>query len=266
MNRTRQWAALAALLGTATAGGARATPTAGSFYATAPTGATTQGYYVWGDDTTNPRGFSIGDMDGSGNPIPLWDFALDPSTNDIYMYSRSGVNSQLLRLRADTGQVIVGPTMGRPVSSSQADIWGGTSDAPRDGLGVETFGFQNSLNLLQQKATTVCRRTAINFNNLYAIGTDTGALNAPNSLWYFQDKVSGALPITMNDDGADQVHVRTSLRTDGTFQHMGDKVGFYGAAAVSRPVIQGCRSDGTAVANLLQQLQTMGLITDQTTP
>lgn len=44
------------------------------------------------------------------------------------------------------------------------------------------------------------------------------------------------------------------------------KIGFLGAPAVARQVVNGSRSDGTAVAALLSALAALGLITDQTTP
>lgn len=43
------------------------------------------------------------------------------------------------------------------------------------------------------------------------------------------------------------------------------KIGFFGAAAVTKPTVTGSRSDGTALANLLTALANLGLITDSTT-
>lgn len=43
------------------------------------------------------------------------------------------------------------------------------------------------------------------------------------------------------------------------------KVGFYGATAVTKPTVTGSRGGNAALASLLTQLATLGLITDSTT-
>jgi hypothetical protein len=47
----------------------------------------------------------------------------------------------------------------------------------------------------------------------------------------------------------------------GDLFNIGD-VGFFGAAAQSKPTVTGSRTDGTALADLLTELATLGLITD----
>lgn len=44
------------------------------------------------------------------------------------------------------------------------------------------------------------------------------------------------------------------------------KMGFFGSAPITRPVVIGLRSDGTALDSLLQALHSLGLISDLTTP
>ncbi len=43
------------------------------------------------------------------------------------------------------------------------------------------------------------------------------------------------------------------------------KMGFFGTAAITKPVVTGSRSDPTAIASLLTKLSSLGLITDSTT-
>lgn len=56
---------------------------------------------------------------------------------------------------------------------------------------------------------------------------------------------------------------------DGSVRHLlngaNGTAGFFGAAAVSRPVVSGSHTDGTAYASLLAALAALGLVTDNTT-
>lgn len=61
------------------------------------------------------------------------------------------------------------------------------------------------------------------------------------------------------------------LATDASFfvgsnlRHFGTGLGFYGAAAGTKPSITGSRAGNAALASLLTQLATLGLVTDSTT-
>ena len=57
-----------------------------------------------------------------------------------------------------------------------------------------------------------------------------------------------------------------TLRATGALQHTGTTLGFYNTTPVTKPIITGCRSDGSALQNLLNALQSQGLITNSTTP
>jgi hypothetical protein len=48
-------------------------------------------------------------------------------------------------------------------------------------------------------------------------------------------------------------------------RHLGTTLGFYGAAAVTKPTVTGSRGGNAALASLLTALATLGLITDSTT-
>ena len=57
-----------------------------------------------------------------------------------------------------------------------------------------------------------------------------------------------------------------SLTINYGLAHKGSTLGFYNATPVTKPVVTGCRSDGTALQSLLQALQAQGLIVNSTTP
>lgn len=56
-----------------------------------------------------------------------------------------------------------------------------------------------------------------------------------------------------------------SFASNGAFRHLSTHLGFYGAAAVTKPNVTGSRSLGTALTNLLLALESLGIITDSTT-
>ncbi len=47
--------------------------------------------------------------------------------------------------------------------------------------------------------------------------------------------------------------------------HLSGGVGFYGTAPAAKPTVTGARDDGTALADLLTELETLGLLTDSST-
>lgn len=60
------------------------------------------------------------------------------------------------------------------------------------------------------------------------------------------------------------VGVTGQLNANGDFKHSGSFLGFYGAAPTGRPSITGSRGGNAALADLLSDLDTMGLIDDNT--
>lgn len=56
------------------------------------------------------------------------------------------------------------------------------------------------------------------------------------------------------------------MRAEGDTGATAAKIGFLGAAAVTRPAVTGSRGGNTALASLLTALASLGLITDTTTP
>jgi hypothetical protein len=56
-----------------------------------------------------------------------------------------------------------------------------------------------------------------------------------------------------------------SLHVALDFRHLGTNLGFYNATAVAKPSITGSRGGNAALASLLTQLATLGLVTDSTT-
>ncbi|MFD5251341.1 hypothetical protein ACFWM5_00660 [Streptomyces bobili] len=66
-------------------------------------------------------------------------------------------------------------------------------------------------------------------------------------------------------DAADSLKTDDSLTVALTFRHLGTTAGFFGEAAVARPTVSGSWSDGSAGASLAAALDTLGLITDNTT-
>ena len=71
-------------------------------------------------------------------------------------------------------------------------------------------------------------------------------------------------------DGAGAYTVRLNVTRSATqitdnLQHLGTKVGFNGATPITKPAVTGSRGGNAALASLLTQLATLGLITDSTT-
>lgn len=53
--------------------------------------------------------------------------------------------------------------------------------------------------------------------------------------------------------------------TDGSLRHLSAKLGFFGAATVTKPAVTGSRGGNAALASLITALANLGLITDSTT-
>lgn len=61
---------------------------------------------------------------------------------------------------------------------------------------------------------------------------------------------------------ADTLKTDDSFHVGATLRHLGSSLGFFNAAAVTKPTVTGSRGDGSALADLLTELATLGLITD----
>jgi hypothetical protein len=236
----------------ADANGALVTTTNGSLF----------GYHVYGSDQVS-RGMSF---DGNNTSTPLWSLGADRKDgsplNNFYLYNHnSSLAVQLFTMRYDTGQLTLGPvtpSSSNPPNVGQVDIVGGTSTAPRHALGVGIYGNQDHIQLYQNSAGT--KRTRINLANIFNIGTDTGPSGLSNFYIKSVDPAknpANQYPIII--DTSDVVNINNGLKHSGY-------LGFYGATVMAKPTITGCRSDGTALANLLTALKNLGLIDDQTTP
>jgi hypothetical protein len=222
------------------------------------------GYHVYGTDT-NARGF-VWDYNDSTNPNLGWSFGLERTHGDLYLYNYNTVNSGTItasnnypfRLRGDTAQLELSPStsLTHPSSAFQLGISAGTVTAPLIGIGVGVWGNAGGLYLYQNQTTPALKRTSINFNNVYLMGTDS-AQNNPADWWLWN---GGTGHFVMYANADDSVTVNNGL------QHKGTTLGFYNAPVVSKQTIVGCRSDGTALASLITALKNLGLVNDQTTP
>ena len=74
--------------------------------------------------------------------------------------------------------------------------------------------------------------------------------------------------LEVTDNGGTQlfgVLVSGEVNIAGPLNHDGSTIGFYGATPATKPTITGARDDGTALADLLTELATLGLIIDSST-
>lgn len=62
----------------------------------------------------------------------------------------------------------------------------------------------------------------------------------------------------------DTLKTDDSLHVGATLRHLGSSVGFFNAAATTKPTVSGSRDANAALASLLTALSTLGLVTDST--
>jgi len=225
-----------------------------------------------GDQYSTPYGFLFTLYGG-----PVWGYGMNKTvtagtaSHDLFMQSYTVTNGQpvgqVLNVRSDNGQVSMGPGISTNTGSRQVQITAGTPTTPLAGLAVSTYGAQNGLVLLQGDGVT--KRTQIDMDDLWYLGTDTGALPGnTNGNWYMlnnNNPQAPTIPLLINASTS-QTFIRNGCEVDGALFHNGSTLGFYGATPQPKFILSGCRSDGTALANLIQKLQAIGLLTDQTTP
>jgi hypothetical protein len=263
---------LAAALGGVSLPAAQAlTPADNLFTDTPNSGTNMVGYHVMSlvsDPNNDPFGLSF-DLGTTSSYTPQYELGVERTNTDFRLLGRLNGNTNLLQLRGDTGQMMLGPGATHPSSTNpaQLQVLGGGNGAGRDGLLVNTWGTQwNGLRLLQMDGVT--KRTLIDMDDAWYIGTDTGATpSTTNGNWYLQNTnpQAPAIPLLINYS-SNETFIRNGCEVDGLFFHNGSTLGFYGNTPITRPVITGSRSDGTALRSLLQNLQAQGLITDNTTP
>jgi hypothetical protein len=219
------------------------------------------GFHIYGTET-NPRGISF-DLDNSNTASRIWSMGLERTNNDFFLYSHSAAAYQMIT-RGDTGQVSFGTSISRPLGGFQMGVTGGTSTAPRSGIQVALWGNQDGVYIYQQQSVT--KRVKINFNNVFQIGTDSSNASGTPDLWTY-DIATGLFPLKISDvNNTDTVYINYGATVAGALKHTGTTLGFYNATPVAKPTITGCRSDGTALVNLLTALKNQGLINDSTTP
>lgn len=237
-----------------------------------------RGYHINAptNDPQNPNNYPHG-ISLDINSVPIWSFGLSKNTNEFYFFSHP-INGFSFRMRADTGQIAMGKIVPQPTQPRQLDIVAGTDAAPLAGVGITTYGDQNGVSLVQGRAGSV--RSKINFNNQFHLGTDISQTGVRDL--YFWNPDTNHFPLTINAtdlvtlgygatiNGTATLNGPAALNggatVAGSLQHTGNLAGFYNTAPIARPVITGCRCDGTALANLLLKLEQLGLIDDQTTP
>jgi len=89
------------------------------------------------------------------------------------------------------------------------------------------------------------------YNGYYRVFTNS----ANTASIRFQNVGAGDLDVLC---GAD-------LEIDGDLNHDGSNAGFYGTAPIAKPDVSGSRGGNAALADLLTELENLGLITDSTT-
>lgn len=198
----------------------------------------------------HPHGISL-DLDGQ----PVWETCgIDFEWPDLVLAYSHTLRADNLRLRADTAQMEFGQRVGHPITPFQLHITGGNPEAPLGGIGLATYDKQYSLFLYNKKPG--CKRTMVSFFNMFALGTDSTTTGTPD--FFVRNFRTDTNPITVN--------TYNEIGLNGALAHTGPRAGFYGAKPINKPVITGSRSDGTALANLLSKLQSLGLIVDNTSP
>lgn len=195
------------------------------------------------------------DIDG----LPFWQTGLDqtldysypgvsPTPPDLVLAYRCRFLTDSLRMRWDDARLELGPRVGHPTLPFQFAISAGTPDRPLGGLGIGTYSYQYGLYLYNRDGRI--KRNTISLQNLFGFQTDT------RSVGY------GDFQMFNYQAGAPVFTVDPTNRLTFT----AGQTGFFGAAPVSRPLIAGSWSDGTAVKSVLQALVQLGLVQDGTTP
>ncbi len=194
-----------------------------------------------------------------------WGMGLDAGLNysypnspnqcpDLVLAYSTHTNADNLRLRSDDARMELGPAVGHPRTPFQLAIRAGTPANPLGGLSIGTFSYQYSIHLYNRDPTI--QRTCINFGSLWSWGTDLG-LNGGSDLYLYNYQTNHATMTVSPDD-------RIGLA--GALRHQGSQLGFFGATPVTRPVVTGSWSDGSAARNLCQAVAGLGLVQLQTSP
>lgn len=175
-----------------------------------------------------------------------------PTPPDLVFAYRPAFHTDNFRMRWDDCRLWLGQRVGHPAAPFQFTIDAGRQDAPLGGLLVGTYGSQQGLLLFNRGDTpqTPLKRTSISMFNQFMLQTDTRGIGVPD-FWLYN---YGAQAPTF------------WVGADNAFQLASAKEGFFGAAPVSKPVVTGSWSDGSAARSVLAALVKLGLVTNQTTP
>lgn len=184
---------------------------------------------------------------------PIWCQGLDitqdyPGFPDLVLAYTPSTQSDNLRLRSDDARMVLGPRIGHPVMPFQLEIDAGTPTEALGGLFVSTTA--DAFGLYMENRTPGDLRDTISLQNLFFLQTDT-TQNGTGDFWLY------------NGQSSSPVFYVTPANA---FTLSASQEGFYGAQPVSRPIVSGSWSDGSAAKSMLAALVRLGLVQDQTTP
>lgn len=185
---------------------------------------------------------------------PCWEVGLDttldyPGVPDLVLAENPSTRSDMFRLRADTGQVVMGSRVGHPPDNfAQFLVSAGSASQPLGGMAIGTFGYQFGIYLFNQNAWE--KRTTFSLQNLFLYQTDTQENGTGDYQFY---NVQASTPVY-------------TVQPDNSFRLVAAKEGFFGSPPVTQPTVTGSWSDGSAAKSLLAALVSLGLAKDNTTP
>jgi hypothetical protein len=202
--------------------------------------------------------FSVGmswDVDG----VAKWNAGLDstmdysypgitPTPPDLVLAYRTGFHTDNFRMRWDDARTELGQVVGHPVMPFQFSVTAGNSDVPLGGVAIGAYDYQYHLYLYNRRATT--RRTQLNFYNCFSFLTDLNQNGTKDFQLYNISTATPSYTVSPTNDFC--------LKTP--------KAGFFSATPVTKPVVTGSWTAGTAQKSVLAALVQLGFATDNTTP
>lgn len=201
----------------------------------------------------NGQDYDTNNASGRSDYVPVYCKSANAGAGaDVFRFSHEADSSVSASVKAAMGRAV-----GTPRNQTEFLLVNGGDDVTAlSGMTIRYWdggNARNALNLTQRHATS--KRTIINFNSQYLVGTDLNAVGAQN-FWIYDNALPGVV-LTFSPTGEMQVYK--------DLFHSGAKAGFMGAAATVRQTVTGSRGTGAALADLLTKLATKGLITDGTT-
>lgn len=154
------------------------------------------------------------------------------------------------------GQNTTSPGLG-----GQAELAAGISDAGTYGVVLSERALGNPLLTYQIAQFFANQGTQ---SQMGLVGGSAGQFTFDGSTLSILDMKSGDELVI---DAQNDIFLRTNLGAPMTMLRIsGSSLGFYGNAPVVRPNVTGSRVAGVALTNLLAALDSLGIITDSTTP